>query len=226
MKTIAKAAELFLVTGLLSGVSEAITLDASSNSGAQTNVSQISWNHTIGSGNNKSLIVSTFAWDNIGHDLIVDSIKYAGLKCARAASESASDEGDTSAVSMWYLLDANLLSAGTYEVRIYFRGIIGSGCASAISLNNVLQAAPQDVDSTIQAGMLLSAITTYSTPLTDRAWCIDALVTQCVTALNAAPPQTERAEVSFANGTGGMSTLEVSPAAQTGIGWSYGVNCA
>lgn len=166
------------------GISDAFTVTApstspqidydSSNSAKSGAATSLSWSHTIGSGTNRALVVATGV-ENFGDGptpMPVTSITYNGVAMTPIPGAVA-EEGTTfmNRSELFYLLDADLPSAGSYTVSVTFAGTVYP-TGGSISLADVAQQGPEAVASASNAG------TNLSTPIfthTDGAWIVDTV---------------------------------------------------
>jgi hypothetical protein len=155
---------------------ERVVLDATSTGTGADGDSVVTWNHTVGSGANRLLVVAAAAEDWPGTPLAVQSVTYNGVALTRAISRQIPDFSiGTDIAELWYMLDAQLPSAGTYQVRISLADTTTLGLAGgALSFTNAKQAAPEDTAS--NALLNASTIQTSITALTDSTLVIDAVV--------------------------------------------------
>jgi len=127
----------------------AITLDDSGQGIGGTGSESLTFSYTIGSGNNRLLIVG-LEIENQNDTMTIDTVTYNSVDVTEInQAEGESGGGDAYRQYSWlgYLLDEDLPSAGSYNVTIETsngpnRAIM---CAVA-SYFNVKQAAPEDSD--------------------------------------------------------------------------------
>lgn len=143
-----------------------ITLD---NVTSQTFSNQVtsSLNHAIGGGADRLLVVCTGA--ESFPPVAVTGVTYNGVALTPAGFQegAAGDLGQR--VEMWYMLEANLPGAGTYQVQVTYAASQSPGVA-VVSLTGAAQQAPEAT-----AGNECSSCTSITTPittLTNGAWVI------------------------------------------------------
>ena len=193
-------------------------------SGTASYTTTVTFNHTIGSGSNRVLVVGATIEDCDNYPS-VSGVTYNGQPLTYIDSgQVISGSGCGGRAELWYLLEADLPSAGTYNVRVNTSGTFDQIVAGAISLENVAQQAPEASDS--NANDAQTTITTNITTFTDGAWLVDVVHSGNATG-DFAPNggQTERYQRVSGSSTGAGSTKEVSTAGSTSAGWtSAGAN--
>lgn len=126
----------------------AITYDASSKGVSST--TPLQFNHTIGSGLNRTLVVGIGFEDNDGADpVIVTSVTYNSVEMLPIDQSQSEPSGYYVGASLWYLLEADLPSTGSYE--IYITGNSSPNRAFfgfAESFSGAKQSAPDDFGDT------------------------------------------------------------------------------
>lgn len=100
----------------------------------------LGWTHTIGSQDNRILIVGTSIKDYDKPE--VTSVTYNGVAMHRIAQKSGGSAPQVA--GLWYLLDNELPAAGSYRVQIYMSADSDSTAGWSLSLYNVLQQPPED----------------------------------------------------------------------------------
>jgi len=186
---------------------------------ATTAGSTLSFTHTIGSGQNRLLAVGIQSENPSGSmsNLIITSIRYNGANLLKAGHTYIDEGANVLAVELWYLLEADLPPAGTYTVNITYSGTVQSRSAGAISLENVLQAPPEDVNSSTVVSSPISTTVSCS----DGSWVIDAVGCGNISAFTpAAGGMTKRYEVSATSNSGAGSTTTALAAGPVPVQWS------
>ncbi len=104
-------------------------------------VGSVSFNHTVGSGLNRILIVATASEWNDGDNGIIDSVRFGGLSMTLIADTNATaySSGTYMTTSLYYLLNP---PAGEATVEINYVGVAKQHCMAAMSLLGVRQVAP------------------------------------------------------------------------------------
>jgi len=164
----------------------------------------VTWSHTIGSGSNRILAVTTASRQGT---LPPSSVTYNGVSLTMVRSDIA----DGSLASIWYLINPPI---GTYTVSVTMpAGNVFQG--NGISLFNVNQASPVDAN----AGTTGTSVTPMSVNLTTNTantWIIDVeikRITETLT-MTSMTNRVERENTSVASFTSGVST--VGPAVSAG----------
>jgi prepilin-type N-terminal cleavage/methylation domain-containing protein len=197
-------------------VAENITFDNVSSTTSTANPMTLS--HTIGGGTNRLLVVGISAECNEG--ITVTSVTYNGQALTKAASVQA-DTGTVGTADLWYLLEAGLPAAGTYNVEVTTSGYTAKS-VGAISLAGVAQQAPESSNTNTNVGP--DYISTSITTLTDGAWVVDVVEQGNAGAFTPDGGQTEQYDVQASSSTGAASTKEMATAGATSTGWSASAN--
>jgi prepilin-type N-terminal cleavage/methylation domain-containing protein len=178
----------------------------------------LTFTHTIGGGTNRLLVVGISAECNEG--ITVSSVTYNGQGLTKAASVVA-DTGTVGTADLWYLLEADLPAAGTYNVEVTTSGYAVKS-VGAISLEGVAQQAPEA--STTNTNVGPDYISTSITTLTDGAWVVDVVENGNPNSFTPDGGQTERYDVVASSSDGAASTKEMATAGSTSMGWSSSAN--
>jgi hypothetical protein len=186
-----------------------IALDAVS--GKEDKTSALSWSHDLGGGNDRAVVVTV---GTEGGDAFTGA-KFNGVPMT-LADGSTQKEGDN-ITAIFYMLDADLPSAGTYtvEVKMQSSNRIGGG---AFSLENVKQEPPEAV-----TGITVGKDTYISqsiTTLTGGAWIIDVAGSGHSTSLDPDSPQVRRYWYTPGSSTVAGSTREVTTAGTVTNSWT------
>ncbi len=204
-------------------VSETITYDAVSTGTASYTTTE-TFSHSIGSGSNRILVVGV-SFEDCDDYPSVTWITYNGQPLTFIDSgQVISGNGCGGRAELWYLLEADLPSAGAYNVVMSTSGTFDELVAGAISLENVAQQAPEASNSNSNDAQ--TTISTNITTLTDGAWLVDVVHSGNETG-DFVPNggQTQRYQQVSGSGTGAGSSKEVSTAGSTSAGWtSAGAN--
>jgi len=155
----------------------------------------------------------------------VTGITYNGQPLTHIDSgQVISGSGCGGRAELWYLLEANLPSAGPYNVVVSTSGTFDELAAGAISLENVAQQAPEASNSSSNDAQ--TTISTNITTLTDSAWLVDVVHSGNETG-DFVPNggQTGRYQQVSGSSTGAGSTKLIATAGATSAGWtSAGAN--
>lgn len=203
-------------------VSTAIKFDASSFNSSSTDGPVLSWPHSIGSGNDRMLVIGVAAEDDSAADLAISSVTYNGINM-NLIENSGSTAGTAvlQKTELYYLQEDGLPSAGTYNVVVTYSGNVGYKCGGAVSLENVEQQLPEAVAA--GAAENANTISTNITTLAEGAWVVD--VVGCGSQGSFSPTviggMVERFDVqSGSSASAGGTKLVISPE-QTNIGWNF-----
>jgi hypothetical protein len=119
-------------------------------------------------------------------------------------------------VEIWYMLEANLPSAGTYNVSVTLGGSSTNVIIAATSVAGAKQQAPESTRSKDCSGA--SSCQRFIATLSDNAWIFDIMGVSSSTSLTPDISQTERWDRSLAAG----STKLQEVAGSTPMVWSFG----
>lgn len=171
------------------------------------------WSHAIGSGSNRILVVGV-PQEGGGN---VTGVTYNGT----ALSKVIEVANGSNTVELWYILEADLPSAGSYNIVVTASSNIVGYCIG-VSLSGVKQEAPEV--STSNTASSSGTITSSITTLTDTAWIVDAISCGETGALTATETgQSLRAEGQCgATMEGGMSTRPTTSNGAYNMSWSGG----
>ena len=141
----------------------------------------ITWDHTVGTGSNRMLIVQVGATDPNRANLVPTGVTYNGkpLTLVKQQSESTTGDLDFLGLSVWYLLEKDLPTDSlSHAVVATYPGSTTSGeGGGSISLSNVKQAAPESAvsDSAYSLnGGTNGTLTAFITTQTNHAWLVNA----------------------------------------------------
>jgi hypothetical protein len=176
----------------------------------------LTFTHTIGGGTNRLLVVGISAECDVS--VSVSSVTYNGQGLTKAASAVA-DTSTVGVAELWYLLEADLPSAGTYTVAVNTSGYAVKS-VGAVSFEGVAQQAPEATNTSTNVGP--NSISTSITTLTDGAWVVDVVVDGNASAFTPDGGQTEQYDEVASSSTGAASTKEMATAGATSMGWSAG----
>ena len=177
-----------------------------------------SFSHTIGSGSNRLLVVGV----SMEHDAsgpAVSSITYNGQQLTKIDSRGIYNDYYGRA-ELWYSLEANLPSAGAYNIVVNIPTAPEELIVGAISLSGVAQQAPEAKGES--SADYSDTISTSITTLTDGAWLVDAVHSGMEYGCTPNSGQTERYDRAGGADTSRLaaSTKEVAAAGSTSMGWT------
>ncbi len=201
------------------GVSVTVTLPAAiafdqSSSQSGSGVGSLSWNHNVGNGINRIIIVSIGVEDASLSNANVVGVTYGGAPLTRAAEDNVSSSGVAQNVETWYLLDAGLPN-GNATIQVTLGGVSSGVNAGAISLENVAQSGPEAASTNTVVGS--STISTGISTQTDGAWVIDAVGAGDSGSFSDGSGQTQRWEESGSTSAAAASTKSVANAGGTNM---------
>lgn len=205
-------------------VASVITQDAVSH-GASTGTaaSTLTWQHTLGAGGSRALILSVGQTDTAASpdpSSVVTSVLFNGVY-ATPVPNSVIYGGTTGSVQaqLFYLLEPELPAAGTYTVIVNLAGAVAGVQGGAVSFINVNQGPPEAVlthRDTTGADLINTAITT----LTNNAVVVDMVEDNNVAVLTPNSGQSSVFAASAAVGSGGSSVKFTPTAGSTTLGWA------
>jgi hypothetical protein len=200
-----------------------IEFDAVSSNSSNVNGTTLSWSHTIGSGDDRILIVGISGEDSSSSDLSISSVKYNNVSMSLVTGSSATAGTSTLIkTELYYMLETDLPSSGAYTATVTYSGSVSSRTGGAISLVNVEQQAAEAVATNTVTSQ--AAISTNITTLTDGAWVVDTV--GCGNPSSGYTTTTsgmvERYDESSGYSSGAGSTKAVSTAGSTTMSWLYG----
>ncbi|MHC4625191.1 MAG: PASTA domain-containing protein, partial [Planctomycetota bacterium] len=206
-----------VVFSLAAEAGASIQFDAASSTSETVLSATLSWQHAIGAGNNRLLVVGLACEDGSEPNSAVASVTYNGVSMTEVAGSSVRVDGIQA--DLYYLLDANLPSAGNYTVLVTYNGNVDNRVGGAISLENVeQQAAEAVVTNTIRSTDISTSITT----LADGAWVIDVVGQQHAGSfITTTSGMVERWDANSGDNAGASSTKPVMSAGSTTMSWRF-----
>jgi polygalacturonase len=205
-------------------VASTITQDAVSHGvSTGTAVSTLTWQHTLGTGGSRAVVISVGQTDTAASpdpSSVVTSVLFNGIY-ATPVPNSIIYGGTSGSVQtqLFYLLESELPAAGTYTITVNLAGAVTGVQGGAVSFLNVNQGPPEAVmthKDTSGADLISTAITT----LTNNAVVVDIVEDNNVAALTANSGQSVVFSASAASGTGGSSVKFTPTAGSTTLGWA------
>jgi len=198
----------------------AITLDNTSQGFVSTS-GPLTFNHTIGSGSNRLLVIS-FAIETSSAPVTGLSVTYNGVSCTVVRTDASGTSGYALTTGIAYMDEANLPAAGTYQVSISMTNTgtdnINGG---AVSVFDAGQSGPEANNGQGNATSG-SSVQTSITTSTNGAWCFDAVGSgNAITFTVQDAEQTQRWEVTASSSGGAGSTEEVATAGTEDLGWTF-----
>lgn len=195
-----------------------ITYDTSTLDGTSgTNTLTVS--HTIGSGSNRCLIATLGII--AGGARTLSSITYNGT--AMTLIGHFPDGDDNRFVSLYYMDEANLPAAGSYDIVSTYSGN-GNIKLGGVSLFGVAQTGEEAISTGADAFDDLHNDTI--TTITNNAWVVQCTIVDGAYDISPDDGQTERQENTESLDHFQIATLEVASAGATNIGCSWGTNAS
>jgi polygalacturonase len=204
-----------------------ITKDAVSHAVSSGSASTLSWQHTLGAGANRAIVIAVGEADSVASPdqyAVVTSVLFNGVY-ATPVPNSVIYGGTSGMVQtqLFYLLEPELPAAGTYTIQVNLAGSIAGISAGAVSLFGVNPGPPEAV-ATSKATTGVNLISTTITTLTNNAWVVDLVEDGDTAVLTANSGQTIAWQGEAKLGTGGSSTEAVPTAGAVTLGWSGTAN--
>jgi len=201
---------------------DTIQFDATSSASSGSAGTTLSWSHTIGSGNNRVLVVGIVTKDSTAADQIISSVKFNGVNMTPVSGStksrtvySGTSYSSTLRTDLYYMLNPPV---GTYTVLITHNGSVSYRAGGAISLNNVKQQVPEVIATNSATSASIS--TNINIP-NIGAWVVD-VVGHSNSGSFTTSTSTERWDRSTsAAHTGAGSTKTVTSAGLNTISWTY-----
>ncbi|HYC88767.1 MAG TPA: InlB B-repeat-containing protein [Thermoanaerobaculia bacterium] len=200
----------------------AIAFDAASRAATTTTGrTSLAWSHTIGGGSDRLLVVGVAAEDGGTADANITGVSYNGVALTAVPSSKISG-GGTGIIQtqLFYLLNAGLPAAGTYNVTVTFQGAVDGISAGAVSLTGASQAAPQPAATKVDTSGADSISTSISAPAAG-AWVVDVVGSGNSGSFTAGAGQTERWDLAASGMTGATSTKALAATGSTTLSWAH-----
>ncbi|MES2392517.1 MAG: glycosyl hydrolase family 28 protein [Acidobacteriota bacterium] len=204
-------------------VAQNITKDAVSSAASKATASSLSWQHVLGAGGARAVVIAVAQTDSIASpdaSSVVTSVLFNGVY-ATPIPNSLVYGGTSGSVQaqLFYLLEPELPAAGTYTITVNLAGSVAGIQAGAVSFFGVSQGPPDAVANhkdTSGADLISTAITTLSA----NDVVLDVVEDNNVAALTANSGQTLAWTASAAVGTGGSSTEVIANPGVATLGWA------
>jgi hypothetical protein len=194
-----------------------MVFDASSQAGATATT--INLNHTIGGGADRLLVVCVAVEGTTGNADLTAPPTYDGTAMTKAIDRTGGTSYDMN-TEIWYLLDAQLPPAGTYQVTVQAAGADDISVI-ATSVSGAAQQGPEATAGSDDGQTGQSTIQTQITTITDKAWIFDVAGTgNAMSGLTPDAGQTERGDVGAGSSRGAVSTEEKATAGLETQGWT------
>ncbi len=198
-------------------VPSTIKFDAASSDSNEAGTT-LSWYHTIGSSNNRLLVVGLASKDSGVGDMVVNSVTYGSASMTLVTGSSIT-EGNNSKIKteLYYLLSP---ASGTNTITATYKGIVDRKCGGAISLSNVEQQPAETVAT--NSNKAVDNISTNITTATNCAVVID--IVGCGNSGTFTPAtidMMERFDINSIDSTGAGSSKSVESPGLTTMSWVY-----
>jgi hypothetical protein len=188
----------------------AIVFDAATN--ATSTSSPLQWNHPIGGGSNRLLVVGCGVEDDT-----ISSITYNGVTMdGPAVSRQVGIEyGD-----IWWMNETNLPAAGSYQISASTVGAVTEIDCIATSVSGAAQTLAEATASNDDGQSGAGSINTDITTLTNGAWVFDLVGSGNAITFTPDSPQIERGDITGGTSGAAMSTEFVASAGLVNLGWT------
>ena len=200
-----------------------IVFDAASESGDNVSQATRSWSHTVGSANNRNLLVCTHARGAVSANTVPSSVTYGGVSLTKLRTDTVvTGTPDYMTTSIWELVAPPVGTANALITWPNFPGRYGVG--AAVSLSGVNPTTPNDsITGNTGTGVTLS---TTVTTIADNAWIVDCALGRADAGLTVGAGQTQREDRIVGAGSGvdgaGLSTRSKTPAGAQVVTWTQG----
>ncbi len=147
-----------------------IVFDSASSIAHSTSGTTLSWDHTVGTGSNRILVVGLAMEDTSSTDIVVSSVKYNNIAMSHVSGSDNVVAGYEK-TDLWYMLNP---PSGQHAVLATFAGLVRYKTCGAVSLANVAQQAPIAV---AVNGLTISGTSISSTidVPTASSWVVDVV---------------------------------------------------
>jgi pectate lyase/pectin methylesterase-like acyl-CoA thioesterase len=163
---------LLSLFGAASRASAGITFDNSSSSEVARNRRSLIWNHTIGSGSDRALVVAVSIDDFILFNNRIATVTFNGIAMHTAPNSRAMSLGLlVLETQVFYLTGDELPPPGSYEVSVSFTGKIDVAAGGAVSLFGVQPGAPVAAATNARKIGTRTIRTTIDAPV--NSWVVD-----------------------------------------------------
>ncbi len=195
-----------------------ISFDAATPAASCATCNGVTFQHTVGSGGNRLLVVTVGLERDPGEDTVFD-VTYSGQDLTKIRGEIAEPGGTEAHAELWYLLNPPSGTADVVVTTSYGSGNVRDLHAGAISLEGVAQQAPEANagNNLIGAGPISTNITTVS----DGAWLVDAVTSGNTGYFTPNSGQTEQHDLSNTTSSHAAGTREVATAGATAEQWTH-----
>ncbi len=183
----------------------------------------LSWRHVLGAGPNRVLVVGITTVDNQPRDPR-PTVTFNGIAMQPVADAVAltNDGKPVLRTQLFYLLDAGLPAAGTYDVSVSLGETVSELGGGSLSLAGLAQSAPEAVAANTSVRGA-AGVATPLTVLTPRAWIVEAVGADIDAALS--PDSADQSRQYAAEGRRIAVAGSAARASQTGartLAWTLG----
>ncbi|MFZ0034386.1 MAG: hypothetical protein WAK60_05305, partial [Sedimentisphaerales bacterium] len=204
-----------------SATADTIQYDAASSAYSASAGTTLSWSHTVGSGNNRLLVVSIVSKDSTPSDQIISSVKFNSVSMTLVPGStksrtvySGTSYSTTLRSDLYYMLNPPV---GTYTVLVNFNGSVSYRVGGGVSLSNIKQQAPEAVAASSATSASISTIITV--PNTG-AWVVD-VVGHSNSGSFTTSTSTERWDKTSSYHTAAASTKAVTSSGSNTLSWTF-----
>lgn len=199
-----------------------IEFDAAASGENSTDILSATASHTIGSGSNRLVVAFSCTEDGTSTDLNTTSITYDGNNLTESAGVTIGSS-IFNRIEMWFILEADLPSTGTYTVQSNFAGFTFGAVLTVMSFTGVKQQAPEVTGTTTASST--DTINLSVTTVTDNAMVMDGVCDgNNRTFVTTESGQIERADQDSSSGggsnTGASSNKPTTTAGSETMGWT------
>jgi hypothetical protein len=195
---------------------DTIQYDAVSSASSGSASTTLSWSHTVGSGDNRLLVVGLVSEDDTPADQIISSVKFnsVSMTLVPGSTKSRGNASSTLRNDLYYMLNP---PTGAHPVLITYNSNVTSRVGGAISLSNVKQQAPEAV---VTNSATAASISTNITVPNTGAWIVDVVGHSNNGSFTPGTGMTERWDKNSGNHTGADATRAVKSPGSNTISWT------
>ena len=193
------------------GAQAAIAFDAATVA-TSTNVSSLSFSHTVAAGSNLGLITNPGSADATDADRVVSSVTYNSIAMTNEAF--GNDDARNVSASQWSLINP---STGANTVAITWAGSLSAANGGALSFTGLNQTDMVEATSTQSAATLYGTSTVVT--VTDNAWITAAITTNANTSVDTGTERYETVNAAVGSFLNGATRGPLSPAGSYQIIW-------
>jgi len=194
---------------------------ARSQCSSSVNGTTLSWRYNIDGGDDRILVLGVAGEDDSEDDLVISSVTYNDVNMCLVENSGITTGSSDYYIrtELYYLLDSNLPSSGSYMLEINYSGNVSKRCTGAVTLNNVEQQ-PAEVTET-NSNEDTNNISTDIITQTNSVWVVDVAGCGSQGSFTAGNEQVKRFDISSDSSSEACSTKLVALAGATTMNWNH-----